>query len=99
MGKYLLIGLTYCDHNGVAVEQQQLHGTIISAGSKDGFAIRLRGPKDGEVFRLPPHLVAFQDASPGEYRLRSTGETIVDPDLVSTWMINRPPPSGPAESA
>jgi len=41
---------------------------------------------------LPPDLRAFQDAPPGEYRLRSTGEVVVDPDFISSWTINRPPP-------
>jgi hypothetical protein len=33
---------------------------------------------------------AFQPAPPGEYRLKSTGEIVVDPDLLSTWTIRRP---------
>src|SRR5437773_2596530 len=87
VGKYVLIGLTYCDHQGNVREQKQLHGTITAADSKKGFAIELRGTREGETFWLPLHITAFQDADPGHYRLRATGETVVDPDLVSTWTI------------
>jgi hypothetical protein len=91
VGKYVLIGLTYVDAKDKPIEQEQLHGTIIKADAKGGFAIRLRGSKNGEVFWLPADLRAFQDSCPGEYRLRSTGEVVVDPDLFSTWIINRTP--------
>jgi hypothetical protein len=46
---------------------------------------------DGEVYRLPPDLRPVTDAAPGEYRLRSTGEVIVDPDVTITWTITNPP--------
>lgn len=66
VGKYVLIGLTYLDANDSFIEQRQLHGTIIAADRKNGFAIKLRGVREGEVFGLPPDLRAFQDARPGE---------------------------------
>ncbi|SRR6266480_5059619 len=93
VGKYVLIGLTYCDHNDKLIEQKQIHGMIIKADAKDGFAVKLEGQKAGEIYWLPPDPRAFQDARPGEYRLRSTGEIVVDPDFVSNWTINRPPPN------
>ena len=45
---------------------------------------------DGEVYILPPDLRPFSEAAPGSYSLRSTGETIVDPDFTSTWEIRSP---------
>ena len=92
VAKRVLIGVTYCDHNDVFIEQKQMHGTIIKAEAERGFAVRLEGEREGEVYWLPPDLRAFQDARPGEYRLRSTGEVVVDPDFISNWTINRPPP-------
>jgi hypothetical protein len=92
VAKRVLIGLTYCDHDDRLIEQKQLHGTIIKADADKGFAVRLEGQREGELYWIPPDLRAFQDAPPGEYRLRSTGEIVVDPDLISNWVINRPPP-------
>jgi hypothetical protein len=42
---------------------------------------------DGDDLTLPPNPDAFRDAMPGIYRLRSTGEEIVDPDLTTVWTI------------
>ena len=93
VAKRVLIGINYCDKNDNLVEQKQVYGTIIKADATDGFAIRLEGEKEGELFWLPPDTRAFQDAEPGEYRLRSTGEIVVDPDFITYWTVNRPPPS------
>jgi hypothetical protein len=92
VAKRVLIGINYCDNNDNLIEQKQVYGTIIKADATDGFAIRLEGQKEGELFWLPPDIRAFQDAEPGEYRLRSTGEIIVDPDFIMYWTVNRPPP-------
>jgi len=45
---------------------------------------------DGEIIGLPPDLSSTQVAALGEYRLRSTGEIVVNPDYLTTWNINRP---------
>ena len=45
----------------------------------------------GEEEWLPPHLEAYQEAAEGEYRLRSTGEVVVDPDWLCTWTIHPGP--------
>jgi len=39
---------------------------------------------------LPPMTGAFHAANSGEYRLRSTGEIIKDPDVLTTWSITEP---------
>jgi hypothetical protein len=93
VAKRVLVGINYCDHNDNLLEQKQVYGTIIKADARDGFAIRLEGQKEGELFWLPPDIRAFQDAQPGEYRLRSTGEIVVDPDFITYWTVNRPAPS------
>jgi hypothetical protein len=36
---------------------------------------------------LPPDLRALQAAKPGQYQLRSTGETIENPDLTTSWTM------------
>lgn len=94
VGKSLLIGVTYLDKSERLVEQKQLYGTIISADPKSGITVQLGGNRQGEAFKLPPDLAAIQAAKPGEYRLRSTGETVVNPDLVTTWTVTAPKTSG-----
>lgn len=89
LGKSVLIGLTYLDHDGWILEQRQLHGTIVSFHRTRGFGIRLAGKRSGETYTLPPDTRAFEEANPGEYRLRSTGEIVVDPDFISTWTITK----------
>ncbi|MFX0060574.1 MAG: hypothetical protein ACFFC7_00125 [Candidatus Hermodarchaeota archaeon] len=41
---------------------------------------------------LPPDLSAFQKAEPGDYRLRSTGEVVINPDFTVLWTVQPPSP-------
>lgn len=50
----------------------------------------LEGPKFGSAYWLPPDVRPFTVAARGEYRLRSTGEVVVDPDLTATWVVTKP---------
>lgn len=87
VGKYILVGLTYLDHEGAFIEQRQVHGRIVSADKRDGFLIELHGVRAGEMYRLPPGMRSFEEAAAGEYRLRSTGEVVVDPDVLCKWIV------------
>ena len=94
-GKTILLGLTFADADGNVLELIQRHGVVESADREHGIATRLVGPGrpwDGELYVLPPDLEAVSEAAPGAYRLRSTGETIVDPDLLASWEIRSPAP-------
>lgn len=94
VGKYALIGLTFVDQDENVVSQAQRHGRILDADADRGVTIEFVAPGlpwDGELYRVPPDLRAFADAAPGEYRLRSTGEVVVDPDVTATWAIKSPP--------
>jgi hypothetical protein len=90
IGKYILIGLTYLTHDGSVLEQVQMHGVIESVSS-DGIQITLCGKRSGEVWVMPPNLDSVSAAKPGTYSLRSTGETVEDPDLLATWTVTKPP--------
>ena len=90
LNKHVLIGLTYYDHEGKFIEQKQIHGKIISVSQK-GFSIKLEGLRSGETYNLPLDLRSFQKARPGTYKLRSTGEEIVDPDYLASWNVYKPP--------
>lgn len=83
--KTILIGLTYYTADNEFIERKQYWGTVIES-NENRILIRLN---DGEIFELPPDLTSTKIAPPGEYRLRSTGEVIVNPDYLTTWNINR----------
>jgi hypothetical protein len=93
IGKTVLLGLTFADADGEVLDQAQRHGVVERAEPEAGIEIRLVAPGQpwhGELYRLPPDLRPFDAAAPGAYRLRSTGETVVDPDFTSTWEIRAP---------
>ena len=92
MGKYVLIGVTVLDHTGKLLEQKQFHGKVTQADPRSGFSIQLLGEREGEHEALPPDTRAFQKARPGEYRLKATGEVVVDPDYTAMWTYRKPPP-------
>ena len=83
MNKTLLVGLTYCKKDGETAGRRQFWGTVVQA-DEEAIAIRR---SDGEVVTLPPDLRSIQPAEKGEYRLQSTGETVVDPDFTSSWSV------------
>jgi hypothetical protein len=89
LGKYILVGATYLNHDGSLNEQVQMYGMIESA-SHEGFRISLRGARQGESWTMPPVREAIQPAKPGRYSLRASGEVIEDPDFLSTWTVNKP---------
>ena len=89
LGKTMLIGITYYTHDWQPIEQKQFHGVVESANDR---GIRIRQP-NGYVFTLPPDLNSTKPAEPGEYRLRSTGEVVENPDFLSTWNLVKPEPS------
>jgi hypothetical protein len=89
VGKYILVGITYCDSEGKELFQQQLHG-VIEQASRDGILISLRGRYAGKKWNMPPILSGISEGKPGVYNLTSTGEEVKDPDLLRTWTITRP---------
>jgi len=89
IGKHVLVGLTFLSADGEIEEQDQFHGTVVTC---DDTIVAIEPWGGGELITLPPDLRPFQPAPPGEYRLRSTGEVVIDPDFTATWTIHRPPP-------
>ena len=86
-GLTILIGLTYYDHEDRFISQEQLFGVIQNADAKPGILIKL---SDGGDFILPPDFKAILDAPRGEYHCVASGETIVNPDLLTSWKIQYP---------
>ena len=86
-GRYVLVGITHVDHAGKCTSQTQFHGTVTHVDEAHGIRLVLRGDREGELYTLPPDTRGFQKAGKGEYRLRGTGELVLDPDYTSTWTI------------
>ena len=88
VGKTVLIGITRLDHDDELIEKTEKVGRIVSVDPDDGIKIDVG---EAELFTLPPRPENFHNARPGVYRLRSTGETVTDPDLTTVWTIKEPP--------
>ncbi len=86
IGKVILVGMTYYSKNNEFIERKQFWGNIVSVSQN---TIHIR-QKNGEEFSIPNDESAIERAKPGEYRLRSTGEVVVNPDFLSTWIITLP---------
>ncbi len=87
IGKIILVGITYYSHDEQLIERKQFYGEIISADRKKGITFL---KQDGETYTLPPDLRNIKAAPKGEYKLHSTGEVVVNPDLLSTWNLYAP---------
>lgn len=90
LGKTVLIGVTFLDHEDRQTGQQQWYGVITEFSNAKGIVIALKN--DTNYCALPPDLSALRPAKPGKYRLRSTGEFVTDPDFVTTWTRRAPEP-------
>jgi hypothetical protein len=90
VGCTVLVGLT---HRAPGEEDrlEQMHGVVVEADPEEGVEIALSGRRSGETYWLPPDLSAFEPAERGSYRLQSTGESVDDPDFVTTWIVEAPP--------
>ena len=90
IGKYILVGITYLDHEGNEKQRQQMHGIVVSASEEQGITIQLKGVYEGISWTMPPEQRAIHEASPGIYTLDETDEEIDNPDLLSTWTVQDP---------
>ena len=88
LGARILVGLTRREADGDHL--LQFFGVVTDAHPRDGITLELEGSRAGETYRLPPDLRAFHPAPPGSYRLRQTGEVVIDPDYTTTWEVTPP---------
>ena len=79
LGKRLLVGITYLSREGQLIGQEEFHGPIVEAGQ---WAVVVERADTGRRVSLPP---GWEAALRGEYRLRSTGEVVVNPDFLAEW--------------
>lgn len=83
-GKVFLVGLTFVDQEGKVMEVYQTHGTV-SKLTVDGF-FKIRR-EDNSIFTIPYNKDTIKAAKEGEYREKSTGEIIKNPDFIMTWEV------------
>ena len=89
LGKRVLVGITRVNHKDEVISQDQFHGRVESL---DEGLVHIRVERTGVDFTLPPEPLAFTRARPGHYKLRSTGEVVIDPDFTSSWTVRAPSP-------
>jgi hypothetical protein len=85
LGSHLLVGLTYLRPDGGIASRLEFHGTVESVGED---VVEVRRADNGEIFTLPPAPEAYEPAPPGEYRLKTTGEVVVDPDFTCVMTVH-----------
>ena len=90
VGKHLLISLTYVRHTGELKHKAQIHGVILRINEA---VIAVERQDTGDEFTIPADMSALQVAPEGDYRLKPSGEVVVDPDYLAVWTIAEPDPS------
>jgi hypothetical protein len=91
IGCEVLVGITYSEAS--SEWQEQFFGVVEIADPERGIAVRLTPENGSELRWLPPETQNFYKAKPGHYRLRSTGEVVVDPDFTASWTVHGKPSS------
>ena len=83
-GKVFVVGLTFVDKDGQFIEHYQTHGTVIGLTYNGLLRIERH---DNSIFQLPYDKETIRKAKKAEYRAKTTGEIIVNPDFIMTWEI------------
>lgn len=87
VGKHLLMSLTYLDRAGALDHKVQLHGVITRINEA---VIAVERQDNGEEFTLPAILSNLEVAAEGEYRLKPSGDVVVNPDYLVVYTIGGP---------
>jgi len=86
-GKVFVIGLTFVDKNGQLIERYQTHGTVVGL-TNNGILKLMR--EDNSIFQMPYDKETIEKAKSGDYKAKSTGQIIRNPDYIATWEITIP---------
>lgn len=85
VGTRLLVGISVRSPDGALLRQEQFCGRVLEVA--DGAVVVERPDAPDEPARLPADPAAYEVAAPGRYVLATTGETVADPDYVTTWEV------------
>jgi hypothetical protein len=83
-GKLILIGISFINNEGALIEQYQTHGFIENLTNSG--IIRINR-SENNIFQIPYDPEILKEAEPGEYRERTTGIIIKDPDFIMSWEV------------
>lgn len=84
INKVILVGITVLDENEELITQIQVYGPVIRV-SAEGIVIKRN--ITATEFSIPPDFEHIIEAEEGEYRLRSSGEVVINPDYISSWIV------------
>jgi hypothetical protein len=79
------VGVTVRSPDGTVLRQEQFCGRVLRVA--DGVVVVERPHAPGDPAVLPADYGAYDEAAPGRYVLATTGETVIDPDYVTTWEV------------
>jgi hypothetical protein len=88
------VGISVRAPDGTLLRQEQFCGRVLEVA--EGAVVVERPYAPGEPARLPADPAAYEVAAPGSYVLASTGETVADPDYLTTWEVISDEPGGPS---
>jgi hypothetical protein len=71
--------------DGTLVGQEQFCGRVLDVA--EGVVVVERPHRPDHPARLPADPTAYDEAAPGRYVLSTKGETVGDPDYVTTWDV------------
>ena len=91
LGRQVLVGVTHLAPNGKSVVgKEQFLGLIMAATEGVGVqVVCLTGDNEGKTVMLPPVTAAYQNAKPGTYKLKSTGQVIINPEVTVSWTVTQ----------
>jgi hypothetical protein len=84
IGRRVLVGVTHRTMEDEVASLEQFHGIVDRVSRSEGLVLRLPG---GGERTIPPDLSRLEPAAPGDYRLKTTGEIVVDPDFTAMWTV------------
>ena len=85
VGKTLYVEMNCYTCEQTFLAQKQFFGEVLSANETKGVVLYLTGLQSGRLFFIPCDVRDYQPAPPGDYHVRSTGETVKNPDFIITW--------------
>jgi hypothetical protein len=95
-GKRVLVGVTRVAPDGSATSHRQFVGVVqrVHEGS-----IVLRRTDGGGDLAIPADGATLKRAVPGSYRLRRTGEVVVDPDFLCSLRVPEDSDAAPGDAS
>lgn len=84
-GKSIIVGITYVSSSGEIVDTLQFSGVLDRL--EDGMVFINVNNDEMDEFSLPPDEDSFEPAPEGIYTMRSTGQVVENPEIMSTWTV------------